>query len=134
MMSTYSWLIAISVPLSSWLKKHTMNNATDAIAIADKLGLHFFDAVQKLKEKDKKLSKCLDECYASVVGNIAIDLAKKYCRGCKFGFMGGALFHACMLPDDFKIKKYGKPALYIARINGLLNFSFKKKMEEKNIK
>ena len=32
MMSTYSWLVAISVPLSSWMKKHTMNNATDAVA------------------------------------------------------------------------------------------------------
>ena len=29
-----------------------------------------------------------------------------------------------MLPDDFKMKEYGKSALKIARINGLLNFSF----------
>ena len=37
-----------------------------------------------------------------------------------------------MLPDDFKMEEYGKPALKIARINGLLNFSFTEKIEEKN--
>ena len=64
------------------------------------------------------------------MGDVCIDLAKKYCGGCRIPF-SHALFHTCHLPLDEKVLKYGKSTLNIYE-SGLVYTEFKKILEERN--
>ena len=81
--------------------------------------------------KQRKLNKYLNASYATVVGDISINIAKTYCMRCDIPF-SPALFHFCLLPNDEKINEYGREALNIGRKSGLIYKTFRDKVLEKN--
>ena len=79
--------------------------------------------IEKEEYKKRKLNKYLDNIYENVVRTFSIDIANKYCIGCKF-FNSPPFVHTCLLSNIDKIDMFGKEALGVGIKSGIINHRF----------
>ena len=79
--------------------------------------------IEKEEYKKRKLNKYLDNIYENVVRTFSIDIANKYCAGCKF-FNSPPFVHTCLLSNIDKIDMFGKEALGVGIKSGIINHRF----------
>ena len=65
----------------------------------------------------------MDNIYENVVRMISIDIANKYCTGCKF-FNSPPFVHICLLSNIDKIDMFGKEAVAVGLKSGVINYRF----------